>query len=201
MVHTDGAAIRREERAERRRSQILDAARACFRAEGFHAASMSRVASTAEMSVGHIYQYYENKEAIIIALCERDFEEFMRRAPCLEGADPNDIDAVVDTALADFDWLLDADRAAITLEVIAEAGRNPKIAAVVERVDAGFRIAVREAASRLLHQLAPAEREARVEALILLVQGLTIRAATRPRSDAEQIKAGYAIALRQLLST
>lgn len=200
MVHTEGTAIRRrEERTERRCSQILDAARACFRAEGFHAASMSRVAGAAGMSVGHIYQYFESKEAIIIALCERDFEEFMLRTPCLDAADPGDIDGIVDAALADCEWLLDADRAAIALEVIAEAGRNPKIFAMVERVNAGFRSAVRDAIAPLLQGLTPDQLEARVEALVLLIQGLTIRV-TQVGSNSELIKAGYGSALRCLLT-
>ena len=45
--------------------------RACFRASGFHAASMSQIASEAGLSVGQIYRYFSNKDAII--------EEMIRR--------------------------------------------------------------------------------------------------------------------------
>src|SRR5690606_4064328 len=58
------------------RRDVLDAAGACFREEGFHGASMSRIAARAEMSVGHIYRYFDSKEAIIIALVERDCAKF-----------------------------------------------------------------------------------------------------------------------------
>lgn len=42
-----------------------------FRRCGFHAASMSQIASEAQLSVGQIYRYFANKDAII--------EEMVRR--------------------------------------------------------------------------------------------------------------------------
>src|SRR5271168_2700713 len=62
------------QRSLRRRRQVLDAAEACFRRHGFHAASMASVAAEAGMSVGHIYRYFENKEAIVAAIVERDLK-------------------------------------------------------------------------------------------------------------------------------
>lgn len=60
-----------EERQKLRQDEIITAARRCFRASGFHAASMSQIASEARLSVGQIYRYFSNKDAII--------EEMIRR--------------------------------------------------------------------------------------------------------------------------
>ncbi len=199
MVRNADAVSRREERTERRRSQVLDAARACFRAEGFHGASMSRIASVAGMSVGHIYQYFENKDAIIIALCERDFEELMS-VPPLEEVDLGTVDGFVEAALANLPSWLDPSRTAITIEIVAEAGRNPRIAEVVRRVDASFRAITRETITPLLADLDPAEFEARLEMLILLIQGLPVRATAHPDMDRDLLADGFALALRNLLS-
>ena len=49
---------------EARRQQIVDAASTCARRAGFHGASMAEIAHAAGLSVGQIYRYFENKEAI-----------------------------------------------------------------------------------------------------------------------------------------
>ena len=57
-----------EERGQLRRQQILDAAAACFVREGFHGASIARIAKAAGMSPGNLYHFFPGKEAMIAAL-------------------------------------------------------------------------------------------------------------------------------------
>src|SRR6516225_10634346 len=66
-----------------RRSQILDAALACFAKHGFHQASMHDISAEAGISVGLIYRYFENKEAVIAAMADRhkrEIQEVLERA-------------------------------------------------------------------------------------------------------------------------
>ena len=58
-----------------RRSQILEAAIICFAKRGFHQTSMHDVSAEAGISVGLIYRYFANKEAVIAAMAERHKEE------------------------------------------------------------------------------------------------------------------------------
>ncbi|MFM2163191.1 MAG: hypothetical protein RLZZ383_2703 [Pseudomonadota bacterium] len=58
---------RHESEAERRR-QILDAARECFHASGFHAARVEDVAKRAGLSKGAVYFYFPSKDALFLAL-------------------------------------------------------------------------------------------------------------------------------------
>src|SRR5256886_10206936 len=58
-----------------RPTQILDAAVACFAKRGFHQASMHDISAEAGISVGLIYRYFENKEAVISAMADRHKEE------------------------------------------------------------------------------------------------------------------------------
>jgi TetR/AcrR family transcriptional regulator, repressor for uid operon len=58
-----------------RRTQILDAALVCFAKRGFHQASMHDISAEAGISVGLIYRYFENKDAVISAMADRHKEE------------------------------------------------------------------------------------------------------------------------------
>jgi AcrR family transcriptional regulator len=53
---------------------ILDAAVRIFEREGADAATTSRVAEVAGVSVGTLYQYFANRDAILDALQDREFE-------------------------------------------------------------------------------------------------------------------------------
>src|SRR3954468_17514903 len=66
-----------------RRTQILDAAIICFAKRGFHQTSMHDVSAEAGISVGLIYRYFANKEAVISAMADKhkqDIQELLERA-------------------------------------------------------------------------------------------------------------------------
>ncbi|TYB43476.1 TetR/AcrR family transcriptional regulator [Actinomadura chibensis] len=56
-----------EEHLERRRRQILDAARACFVRKGIHDTSMQDIFAEAGLSAGAVYRYFKSKNEIIEA--------------------------------------------------------------------------------------------------------------------------------------
>src|ERR1700735_1352434 len=86
-----------KERGRLRRRQVLDAAEKCFRRHGFHAASMAGVAMEAGMSVGHIYRYFENKEAIVAAIVERDLQETAAQFARMRASPQGVVAAMVDS--------------------------------------------------------------------------------------------------------
>ncbi|MEV0250865.1 TetR/AcrR family transcriptional regulator [Nocardia sp. NPDC050712] len=57
-----------EEHLERRRQQILSAARTCFARKGFHETSMQDVFAESGLSAGAVYRYFKSKNDIIAAL-------------------------------------------------------------------------------------------------------------------------------------
>src|SRR5437588_8160395 len=66
-----------------RPAQILDAAIVCFAKRGFHQASMHDISAEAGISVGLIYRYFQNKEAVIAAMADRhkqEIQELVERA-------------------------------------------------------------------------------------------------------------------------
>ena len=72
-----------------RREQIMQAAMGCFAKRGFHQASMHDISAEAGISVGLIYRYFANKEAVISAMADRHKQEIQevleraRQAPSL----------------------------------------------------------------------------------------------------------------------
>ena len=116
-----------------RRAQILEAAIVCFAKRGFHQTSMHDISAEAGISVGLIYRYFENKEAVIAAMADRHKKEILevleraRQAPtllesleilftahCCEG-EPQIVSAFV-------------------VDLYAEASRHPQIADLVRDV-------------------------------------------------------------------
>ncbi|QIK81691.1 TetR/AcrR family transcriptional regulator [Lysobacter sp. HDW10] len=172
-------------RAEAQRERILSAAQQCFIEHGFHAASMASIAETAEVSAGLIYRYFANKNAIILAIVDRQLE-LLR----------NDIqlNRQVDLAAEMADnygrtRTLDSRgmNAALLLEMSAEATRDPQIAAALDHYDTTLRAALIDWLVRGKqtggHEL-PADA-ARARALILqcLFEGLKLRETREPQLD------------------
>jgi AcrR family transcriptional regulator len=66
-----------QERSRRTVEWILTAAARIFRAEGFDATT-NRVARAAGVSIGTLYEYFPNKESLLVALAERHVSEAER---------------------------------------------------------------------------------------------------------------------------
>jgi AcrR family transcriptional regulator len=128
-------ALQREgTRADDRRQQILSAAGRCFRESGFHGASIARISKVAGMSPGHIYHYFENKEAIIGAIVAQDLEHrlVLTRIFSQAGSARTTLRSHVKDAITK---QLDPDAAALRVEIVAEAARNPRVAKIVQEAD------------------------------------------------------------------
>lgn len=123
------------ERAVLRRNQVLDAAAICFRHHGFHGASMAQISKTAGMSPGHIYHYFDSKEAIISAIVERDLEECLEWTKVFSSSD-NILQAMLDGVEQGVKDSTSRDNAALMVEIMAESARNPQIAETVQRAHA-----------------------------------------------------------------
>lgn len=125
---------------EKRRRQILDAALACFARKGFHQTSMHEICTEAGLSAGALYRYFASKSELIVAIAERDCQEF--RAPL--ASDAEDLSFYARLAAASRSWaerLMENDRALIA-EVIAEAARDPVLAMRLKETDAPMREAL-----------------------------------------------------------
>lgn len=64
----------RQERSRRTVERILDAAARIFHEQGYAGATTNDIADEADVSVGSLYQYFPNKDALLVALTKRHIE-------------------------------------------------------------------------------------------------------------------------------
>jgi len=62
--------MNQEERSQRSRAQVLDAALALFSHQGYRATSMREIAEKAGVSTGNVYHHFTDKEAIFLELLD-----------------------------------------------------------------------------------------------------------------------------------
>jgi TetR/AcrR family transcriptional regulator, repressor for uid operon len=116
-----------------RPTQILDAAVACFAKRGFHQASMHDISAEAGISVGLIYRYFQNKEAVIAAMADRhkgEIQEILdraRQAPSLRES----LETLFTAHCGETEPQVTA---AFVVDLFAEASRNPHVAELVRDV-------------------------------------------------------------------
>src|ERR1700736_3694246 len=113
-----------------RPTQILDAAVACFAKRGFHQASMHDISAEAGISVGLIYRYFQNKEAVIAAMADRhkkQIQEILERARQA----PNLRESLETLFTAHCGETEPQVTAAFVVDLFAEASRNPHVAELV----------------------------------------------------------------------
>jgi AcrR family transcriptional regulator len=189
-------------RTNSRRKQVLDAAESCFSRRGFHAASMADISRAAGMSAGHIYNYFDSKDAIIAAFVMKNMERVTNLMQDLaQREDP--LQAVVDNAGEHVLESLDPKTWVMPLEIFAEASRNPAIAEMLHCADQRsrqlFLSIIKDA--RIKRGL-PADEEmleGRLNAMIAMYQGLPVRAVHNPDMKVEPLIAGFRIVLTALL--
>lgn len=172
---------------EAKRQQILQAAMACFTRRGFHQTRTAEICAEAGMSPGNLFHYFDSKDAIIEALIEEERREGAAIIDRLRRADDllEGLYELIDTTLA---TLADPTEAKLSIEIAAEAMRNPRIATLFERSDL-------ESREELTEILASAAASGQIDPgldlpspsgwLIALFDGMITRAAIDPAFDVQ----------------
>ena len=179
------------ERTEAQKERILAAAQSCFVESGFYAASMATIAETAGMSAGLIYRYFENKNAIILAIIEQQLTVARRRIRELHSSE-NLAKRIVDY----FDEQEPGDdnsmNTALYQEISAQSTRDPQIAEALRRYDSTvcselgdwLRRSREEGGCGLPEAIVPT----RALILVCLIEGLKLRGPRGPAPDRHMLR-------------
>ena len=195
--HTD------PERAQTRRIQVLDAAAICFARSGFHGASMAEISKQAGMSAGHIYNYFDSKDAIIMAFVAMRMEHVNTHLGLVQAQD-DPLAYMLDEIVTIVAQHLDPAFWGMSLEIYAEASRNPVIAAALQAADEGARnqliaLLKRGRAQRGM-QSDDAIVNGRAEAIIAMYNGLALRALHHPGLDQDGMVEAFRIGMTALMT-
>lgn len=177
-----------QSRAELRKAQVLDAATGCLRVHGFHNTSMAQISKAAGMSVGHIYHYFENKEAIISSIVDRELQYLLTICQRIRdksgGGDL--LHAATDAHFVIHETQNNQD-ASLMLEIIAEAARNPAVAQIVQAADkkaTGFFTELIQDGLRFRGiSLQDKDIDGPLEIINAVCEGFSVRLIRNPRMD------------------
>jgi AcrR family transcriptional regulator len=118
-----------------RRSEILDAAILCFSRDGFHRTTMRDIVRVSGLSPGAIYNYFKSKEEIVAAIAGRRQEKERRLlVEAIESGPPaKALERVRDAFLEDIENPKERLRRRVSVQLWAEAQRNPEVRKIVRR--------------------------------------------------------------------
>lgn len=190
-MNAEHAGCRARERAEAQRDRILDAAARCFIGHGFHAATIANIAETAQVSAGLIYRYFENKNAIVLAIIDRQLRQARRNIAALQSG----VDAATLVPRLASLWRKDEPDdmdPVLFLEMSAESSRNPEIAEALRRADRisadDFAAWLEAVAKAQGARPSPLELRVRGIAMHALISGLAVRMVRHPDGDSEELR-------------
>lgn len=164
---------------ERRRGQILEAARACFRARGFRQTTIEEICAEARISPGALYRYFDSKADIVAAIAleaRADAEAALEDLGGSEGL----IEGLSELARAFFEAFDREADGALLSDIWAEAARDPVLAGALkarDRVALGRITAAIERAQRAGAAYPALEPADAAQALMAALEGFALRRA------------------------
>lgn len=189
--------------AQARREQILTAAADCFRRKGYHGAGMAEIAKIAGMSAGHIYHYFDNKEAIIESIIQRDMEEMFSIFQEFENMPGERVSVLLDGLGNAVERHTNIDQGALNLEMLAEAARNTKVANLLQATDAHARNRMRQllmGERGPLNTMPKDELDGRIDVIFAMISGLLLRKMLNPGLNPDMLLKSLRPAMKTLLT-
>jgi AcrR family transcriptional regulator len=176
------------EAMEERRTQIIAAARRVFAAKGLSKVTLRDVFREAGLSAGAVYNYFQSKDDLILAVTEAGMADALSAFG--GGAGPAaDLDAVIETFLDALAKIGPEEAPRVDLMIAAEALANPDVHRAVTENRATVRAALvalierRQAGGRWTGLPAPAL----ADLLYATYQGLILSVALGERPDISEV--------------
>src|SRR3990170_4852599 len=93
------AGLRAKQKADRAQ-RILSAASGLFYEIGYERAKIESIATRAEVSIGTVYNYYENKGDLLVAIVSMEVNEVLNAGAQLVANPPRDVELAVNRLMS-----------------------------------------------------------------------------------------------------
>jgi AcrR family transcriptional regulator len=184
---------------EKKRQEILAAAMRCFLRSGLNGASTAEICTEAGISPGHLYHYFESKDAIIATMADARLEKISERFKQNAYGDGSILSFLLSEMQRQ--WGSPAE-IALFFEMVAESRRNPEMAKIWLGRSRSMRSLLAEV---LRHGQSRGEVRAELDpevgaaAVIGLMDAAKAAALQDPKQDTKKIAAPFKLLLEQLL--
>ena len=118
-------------------NQIMEGARTCFVAKGFHGSSIAQISDAARVSIANIYQYYPSKQALVVAVVEADLARHLELINRFIDTDYRAVN--VEATLRELFTTEQGHKIAVLrAEIVSEGSRNDDVAKLLRDAEASF---------------------------------------------------------------
>ncbi|WP_217909898.1 TetR/AcrR family transcriptional regulator [Pseudenhygromyxa sp. WMMC2535] len=193
-------ALKARKQPRQRRSRalvaaIIEGAARVFDREGF-AATTNRIASEAGVSIGSLYQYFPNKESLLLALAERHLEQGQRQleAAVARAREAEEVEALFRCFV---EAIVDAHRRHPRMHQVLEEV-SPRTPELIARARELKRIMQRELAAQLRRLRPELDQVERKAALLTSAIPAAIHDDIGERRDAAMVDELVALCIRYL---
>jgi AcrR family transcriptional regulator len=187
---------------ERRRRQIIEAARARFIANGFHQTGVQDIAATADISLGLLYRYFKNKDALILEVARRDVDALVDAINAMP--DTGAIPDLWGRQMRDLVQAVASDKSEMRLlnDMQSEAARNPDLLRQMQIDDARMTTAIEQ---KISAEQSAGSLKAQLDASVVAIQlttifdGMLVRMASATAEECERLGHILSVWVRELL--
>jgi AcrR family transcriptional regulator len=178
----------------RRRRQIIEAARTRFIANGFHQTGVQDIAITADISLGLLYRYFKNKDALILEVARRDVDAIVDAINAMPdtGLNSGAIPDLWGQQMRNFVLAVASDKSEMRLlnDMQSEAARNPELLRQMQIDDARMTTAIEH---KLDAQQSAGSLKSLLDVAIVSIQlatifdGMLVRMASATEEECERL--------------
>jgi AcrR family transcriptional regulator len=124
--------------ASTKRALVIEAAVLLFSRHGFRKTSIDQIAAQAQVAKPTVYAYFDDKEALFVAVCEHLCETIFAEAELAKDAGGDLAERIARMLSAKFTRVFELVGSSPHAEELLQASRNDRARQVVERADERF---------------------------------------------------------------